>query len=250
MVREHVLNRRRLVAAKLIDVFQILALQSALHYVHRNEVDVFISGKRCLLHITPDTITTPVSSITEDIFAEPGSSLIDQFVTTSDLSTLMRLLNEHERVKILDHIGFCYLVKSQENELNRIKRALRGHAIHGYTMDSDDYSKWYFIGDLRDWRDPMIELLPTLPNNDSELAYWMPHIHIDINTSWSAHELEKIITSVFGTTRRPVRRSDQWGVHSVRLWLGVVAGVNIHLDIATTIRNLHWVRTHLYRPLP
>lgn len=113
-------------------------------------------------------------------------------------------------------------------------------------------AKWYFIGDIQNWQDPMIELLPVVLPKDlpKDLPYWMPHIHIDINTSLSADEIVRMVTKIFGDTRTPIRYIDsKWGTHCVRIWLGVVSGVNINLDLSTKIRNLQWVRENLLEKL-
>lgn len=149
----------------------------------------------------------------------------------------------------LDHIGFCYTVLSQEKELARIQREMKKNTFHLYEMTSNDLAKWYFIGNARHWKEPMIELLPTLPNNGPELPYWMPHIQIDIETKLDCAEIEKVILEILPDAQ-PVKFSDPaYGVYNVRVRLGNVDGVNIMFDIGTNVTNLRWVRKNLLREI-
>lgn len=98
----------------------------------------------------------------------------------------------------------------------------------------------------------MIELLPVVVPKDppKDIPYWMPHIHIDINTSLSADEIVGVIKQVVGDSRTPIRYTDpERGTHCVRLWLGTVSGVNINLDLSTKVRNLEWVRNNMLREI-
>ena len=162
------------------------------------------------------------------------------------LSEFVKHLQSH--IKRLDHIGFCYAVSSQEDERERIINEVIKTDWHLYEMASVDLAKWYFIGDKRNWQDPMVEFLPVvLPEKPPEdIAYWMPHIHIDINTSLKAEEIVRMSAEVFGYTRKPILYTDpKWGTHCVRIWLGIVSGVNFQLDLSTTVRNLEWVRKNM-----
>ena len=208
------------------------------------KVIILTSGKE-LVGVTKDSIDSSFSSLTDSVFKQ-GSVLSDQFVSMKKVQTLVEIIDPH--IKRLDHIGFCYTVLSQEDERKRIVQEVSKTRWHVYEMDSVDLAKWYFIGDKGKWQDPMIELLPTvLPKNlPDDVAYWMPHIHIDINTDLKAEEIIRLSKEVFGDSRKPIVYTDpKWGTHCVRIWLGVVSGVNIHLDLSTKVRNLQWVRENM-----
>ncbi len=239
-----IVQRKEGVFAKLIEIFKILSTCPRLPYYENGEVNIMFSGNP-LLKITGSEIVTPAENISDTVLLQK-SSLPDSFVSMGDLQKFVDWLNSG--IKQIDHIGFCYTVDSQEKELERIKEAVHGANL--YEMTSNDQAKWYFVGDASDWRDPMIELLPALPNNASDVPYWMPHIHVDILTSYSADEIVGKIEEIFGNWFVPLRYTDpEWGTHCVRLWLGTIAGININLDISTKVRNLKWVRAHMLQKI-
>lgn len=240
--------RERRVSSKLIKIFRVLSSSGTFPYVFNNEVRIGLASGAPLVHITSGAIATPVKEISDSIF-DTATTLPDSFVSMEDFSKLIDYFNEENAITGLDHIGFCYPVSSQEKELERIKQCVRMTPFRLYEWRSNDFSKWYFVGDLGNWKDPVIELLPTPPNDEPELAYWMPHIHIDMNTKLSSDTIIRFLKNVFGDTKRPTLKRDRFGVYSVRLWLGAVAGVNIHLDIATTVRNVRWVRANMLRQI-
>ena len=234
--------RKKKVSRVLAGIFRLLSVSQNMPYASEGSIVVMAADKE-LVHITDDSLETAVTSLTDSVFGE-ASSQSDAFVEMADFGALAQGLAAY--IKRLDHIGFCYTVASQEEERERIKNTLATTHWHLYEMESNDLAKWYLIGDTKRWQDPMIELLPALPNRDPDLHYWMPHIHLDINTSLTADEILKITKDVFGDTRKPTLYTDpEWGTHCVRIWLGTVAGVNIELDLSTKIRNLQWVRAHL-----
>lgn len=240
-MNEQIIQRKESICKTLLEVFGLLAQCPKLAYVRNGEVDIKLSSGRPVLHITSTVLTTPVTEITNQIFRDK-SPLPDTFVSTADLAKLVDRITK--RVNGLDHIGFCYTTQSHEKELVNIKQAL--HDLHLYEMTSNDLAKWYFVGDRNNWRDPMVELLPTLLNVDPQLPYYLPHIHINIETTLGWVEIENMMKEIFRDTRLPAKFSHPtYGVYSMRLWLGTVSGVNIMLDIGTNVNNLQWIRAHM-----
>jgi hypothetical protein len=238
--------KKQIVATKLIELFRLLTASSRLKFATDGVVQIVASGKK-LITITSAGIITSVPEISDSIF-DYQSSLADSFVSNEDLQRFVDTIGKS--IYALDHMGFCYTAHSQKDELKRIKQAMRGGSFRLYEMTSTDLAKWYFIGDRQNWPDPMIELLPTLPNDDPELPYWMPHIHIDINTTLSADQLISFMKDIFGNSRSPIQMRDpEYGVYSVRLWLGTVAGINIDLDVSTNVRNMRYVKEHMLREI-
>lgn len=241
-------TRKQKVSALLYDIVSQFSICLKLPQQRAEKIVVAGSGIE-LVGITKHDVASVVSSLTDSVF-KIRSSLQDSFVSMDDIATLAQRLKTH--IKRLDHIGFCYTISSQEDERKRIIEHVSKTAWHLYEMESVDLAKWYFIGDTARWQDPMIELLPVEKPKESpeDFAYWMPHIHIDINTSLSADEIIAICTTVLGGTRTPILYTDpQWGTHCVRIWLGVVAGVNFQLDLSTKVRNLQWVRNTMLKQL-
>lgn len=236
-----IIKRKERVLQKLLEVFGILARCPNMNYMKGGKVVIKTSSGKSLLSVTETMIATPVTNITDRVFQQK-SSLPDSFISTEDFTKLIDRLNPS--VKGLDHVGFCYTVQSQAKELLDIEHALKD--MHVYEMTSTDLAKWYFVGDRDNWKDPMIELLPALPNNTPDLPYWMPHVQIDMETNCSAAQISEMIRKIFGDTRKPQFQIDPGsGVYAVRLWLGTVSGVNIMLDIGTNIVDLRWVRVHM-----
>lgn len=236
-------QQKKHVCNKLLEVFGVLARCLSYDYMMDGEVVIKTIGGLPLLHVASTTLTTPITEITDRVFQQT-SSLLDAFISMADFAKFVDHLNKKDEVKGLDHVGFCYMTRSQEKELADIKDARSD--LHLYEMTSNDLAKWYFVGDRSNWKDPMVELLPTLPNDDPESPYWMPHIHIDIETTLGGTEIEKVIKDIFKDTRHPSKFSHPtYGVYSVRLWLGTVSGVNIILDVGTNVINLQWIRAHL-----
>lgn len=242
-----VMLRKKNISTVLYDILNQFSICPQLSERREETFIVVASGKQ-LICVTKNTIESGITSLTDSIFMKGRSNLSDTFVSMDDIGTFVQLLRSH--IKRLDHIGFCYTVSSQEDERKRILREVSKTNWHMYEMESVDLEKWYFIGNKNNWQDPMIELLPVvLPTTLSkDIAYWMPHIQIDINTDMSAEEIVRMSKDVFGDTRKPILYTDhKWGTgtHCVRIWLGVVSGVNIQLDLSTNVRNLEWVRKNM-----
>lgn len=245
-INQTIIFRREKVSGQLLAVFRVLSSANALHFIDDDHVLVLCAGKT-LLQVTSKKIITPVTKISDSIFGV-SSSLPDSFVSSEDLIKFVDQLRS--KITGLNHVGFCYTVQSQEQELVRIKIHVGKSSFHLYEMESMDLAKWYFVGDRHNWKDPLIELLPVLPNDDPTMASWMPHIHIDINTQWSAKNIEDIVHTTLGNLIFTERKVDPiYGPYSVRICLGRIAGMNINIDVATNVRNVKWVRENMLREL-
>jgi hypothetical protein len=248
------MDRQKLICGKLLDIFRVLAISSNMPYWKNDEVTILISQGKKLLHITSTSLSNPVNEISDTVL-DQSSPLADSFVSMEAFEKFIALLQKNGPIKGLDHVGFCYTVDSQEDELTKIKKVLLSTQLYLYEMESTDVAKWYFIGDRSHEVDPMLEFLPvllnkTLLNNDPALSYWMPHIQIDMETSCSAAKISEMMHEIFGETRKPIFQIDPGsGVYAVRMWLGTISGINIMLDIGTNIVSLPWVRANMLREL-
>lgn len=232
------------VSAKAFEVMRLFSVCPNLPQFISEKIVITAYGKE-LIWITKDSIESVVASLTNSVFMA-RSNVPDEFLSMIDIGVFVKRLQSY--IKRLDHIGFCYAISSQEDERERIINEVIKTDWHLYEMESVDLAKWYFIGDKRNWQDPMIELLPVVIPHEipEDLSYWMPHIHIDINTSLSVDEIVKMSTDTFGNTRKPMLYTDpKWGTHCVRIWLGVISGMNFQLDLSTKVRNLEWVRKNM-----
>ncbi|MDD3647023.1 MAG: hypothetical protein PHS44_00785 [Candidatus Dojkabacteria bacterium] len=141
----------------------------------------------------------------------------------------------------LDHIGFCYKVNSAKQELATLKSSSRKTKIDLYIMKSADNSTWLFAGDTDK---PMIEFLP-IQIGPSILStnYWLPHIHICLNTSFQFDELETVCHETFSGNRSIFINYAEGNVaYQSRLWLGTVTGINFCLDFKLNVDNTYQSR--------
>lgn len=222
---------------KILDVFQ-----KVLSVLFCNETLVFQNTD--LLDFSDTEIITPVGNILP-LLSECKSKLPDHPVNFELLKQLINTLNNDRSIVRLNHIGFCYKVDSQEKEKERLINLLRQTKFHLYQEKSNDDGLWLFIGDTINWEEPMIELVPVEKTNDKWVDYWLPHIQIDIDTNLTAEEIEDRTTSVFTNAIEPYSITIDGTVYIVRNHLGIIDGINIKLDLATSARNVKFTRQHL-----
>lgn len=197
-----------------------------------------------LLDISETGIMTPVGDILPLLLAN-RSKLSDHPVDFELLKQLIERLNSDQSMVRLNHVGFCYKVLFQEEEKERLIQLIQPTEFHVYQEKSNDDGLWLFIGDTSKWEEPLIELLPVEKTQDKWVDYWLPHIHIDIDTTLTAKYIENSVNSVFTNTIKPYRVIIDGTVYIVRNYLGRIDGVNIYLDLATRSRNVRFTRQHL-----
>jgi hypothetical protein len=155
-------------------------------------------------------------------------------------------LTEKESLVRLSHIGFCYKVSSLKAEKDRLINLVKQSRLHLYQEESNDDGLWFFIGNIEHWEDPTIEFIPIKSTKDKYVDYWLPHIQIDIDTKLSGEEIESIVKSVFGREITPYPIKIEGTTYIVRNRLGVINGVNIFLDLATSQRNVKYLKQNLW----
>jgi len=130
-----------------------------------------------------------------------------------------------------------------KKEKDEITLEARQKALALYQLDSNNNTPWWFIGDITNWRDSMLEALPVEGKiEDREKGYWLPHIHFDFDTNLVYEDIEQISHRIFKGTRKLTPLVYDGFVTQARLWQGVISGVNIHLDLGTAARNTRYVR--------
>ncbi len=231
---------------KLLDIFRVLSTSNKLNYYKNGGVKIKTQDNKTLLTLDQQSITAPVLKINE--MFNYKSPLKDNFVNISRLESFINRLDNNQFLVRLNHIGFCYKVKSQAQEREKIKREVSKTLWHLYEMESNDAGLWLFIGNNSYWQDPMIELLPIEKTDDRWVNYWLPHIQIDIDTSLPGEKIEQIIKEVFTGKVFPFRSCviDKV-IYSIRARLGIVSGVNIVFDFATKERDVKYSRKHLLK---
>ncbi len=229
----------------LIEVFKVLSLSSKLKFFDNDVVKV---GNN-LFKLTQNGIELPISSTELTILKEP-SPLKDSPIDINSLTQILIILNEFGSIIRLNHIGLCYPVNSQEDEREILTKEIAKTKLHLYEEESNDYAKWYFVGDTSKWDDPLIEYLPVIRNTDKWINYWLPHIHIDIDTNQSEGKIENLINGIYRGSVKPFRVTVINNiVYTIRLWLAVIDGINIYLDISTKNRQVKYFREKILKQI-
>lgn len=229
----------------LIEVFKVLSISSKLKSFDNGVVKV-CNG---LFKLSQDGIELPISTTELTIFKEP-SPLKDSPIDIDSLTQILIILHEFGSIIRLNHVAICYPVVSQEDEREFLTKEIAKTKFHLYEEESNDYAKWYFVGDTSKWDDPLVEFLPVVRNTDKWIDYWLPHIHIDIDTNQSEGEIENLINGIYRGSVKPFRVTVINNiVYTIRFWLGVIDGINIYLDISTKNRQVKYFREKILKQI-
>jgi hypothetical protein len=165
-------------------------------------------------------------------FIKNKSKLKDAVVDKELLMNFVNFLNKESAVLDFCHIGICYLTNNFSEEKERITTLAKRIDEPIYTMKSTDSALWYFLGNK--YKLPQIEFLPTKYVDDFYLDYWLPHIHLDLFTNLSSQVIKYSTHKIFKGSQRahPVVVYGR-NIYQMRIWLGVVEGINLTLDLKT-----------------
>ena len=146
----------------------------------------------------------------------------------------------------LNHVGISYSCKNYQDETRTYAGML--HSKFNLLQEESDSenSKWYFIGDLTDWRSPIFELILNKPDRSS-LGMWVPHFQIDIDTTLDFQGLERRLKSAFGTGFDWSLEVPNVGVVLGMKILGSVNGTKICLGTGTAKKNTEYHRKNLLK---
>lgn len=199
-----------------------------------------------LLSISDSEIITPIGDMIP-LLHDKRSTLEDQFVDLELLKKLISKLSANNSITGLDHIGFCYKVNSLEIEKERVTQLVKSSSYKLYQEPSNDDALWLFMGNLENWQNPVIELVPIEKTNDKWVDYWLPHIQIDIDTNLNGKEIEDLVKTICGNAIYPFSIVIGKRVCIVRNRLGTIDGVNITIDLATTARDVKALRQKVWK---
>ena len=227
-------------------LYNVLNILAPLNNLEKLSDSSIVLNNR-LLKMTPNHIRSPVVNLKDRLEKYP-SPLEDEFISLDTFSLFVDELKKQNSLVRVNHIGFCYKVTSIKIERQKIVKQIEKTPLHLYEEPSNDAAAWLFIGDVKNWQDPLIELLPVENTNDSWVNLWLPHIHIDIDTTEDAQSISDISNKFFKNSITPFNVTVIEGViYTVRLRLGIASGINIDLDLATNKRDVEYARTKLWK---
>lgn len=226
---------------KLLKILkQVLDILAKNNKINFNNNDLF--------KFSDTEILTPAGDILPQLFNHK-SKLKDQFVDLFLLTKFLDLTSKKQSFIRLNHIGFCYKVESLIKEKERLVNLISASNFHLYQEPSSDDGLWLFAGNTENWENPMLEFVPMEGSNDKWVDYFLPHIHIDIDTTLTGQEIEKIVKSVFNDKIQPFSIIINGITYIIRNRLGIINGVNIHLDLATNSRNVKSLRENVFEKI-
>jgi len=225
--------------ATLLDIFRILSEQSRIQLYHDNTVSIELEGGN-LMTLNSHSLITPLSK-SDLLTSLLGTRMNDPDNTgyLSHFSKLIAQLSPH--LLRLNHIAFQYFAESRDEELSRIKTSLQGSGFSVYEeMSNDPDSVWFFVGDTTNWQDPLLEIVPILRKKGPWATYWLPQIHLDIDTDLSPEEIFSHITMQYrGTSVKSFEAVTIKGiVYVVGVWTATAEGINVYLNLATNNRDV------------
>lgn len=233
---------------EILKIFEILSKNKKLNYF-KDSIVSLENREGELLKITDQDITSPISELITTLVSKP-SPLPNQSPDYELLNSLIEELTKQESVRGLNHIGFLYHVESLDQEKARLMSKMKTSSFKLYEEPSNEKAKWYFIGDTTSWDQPMIEMVPVESNGDTFIDYWLPHIHIDIDTNMDENQIESLFYKVYDGDPKPYRAVviDEI-VFVIRLRLGIIDGVNLFIDLSTNHRDVKKLRQNSYKQL-
>lgn len=199
-----------------------------------------IKGRKSdVFKIKADSITLLDQPLTRNFF-QRTSTLTDAWIDEKQLTKFLQFLQKASASFLLNHVGFCYQVKSQTKEQNRLSKIAGGLKTNIYSAPSNDLALWLFIGEKNNHQQPMLEFLPVKKAEDYFADYWLPHIHLDLFTTLTSNQIKYTTHNILkgSRTANPTVVFDNI-IYQQRVWLGVVDGININLDLSNnTCRSL------------
>lgn len=210
-----------------------------------NKILIGKDNKDLLLELTKDQINTPIGNVLP-LLNDNKSPLQDTSVDVNKLKRLVKVLSVPQSIIGFDHIGFCYKVDLVTEEKERLIKLMKQTDFCLYEEPSNDGGIWLFIGNIHQWRDPLIELIPIESTDDKWKNYWLPHVQIDINTNLTAEEIVIRVKFIYGKSVEPYLIKIGGIAYITRCRLGIINGVNINLDLATKSRDVEFLRKNIW----
>lgn len=234
---------------KLLEVIKIIPDKVSLFSKNEEDVSLILPNGQVLLNISSSGIIIPDINISDN-FLNKGNQLPDDFVPILKVRELFDFLTKNNLFQRLNHLGFCYPVKSVKLERKRLINEVKKTNLHLYEESSSDNSAWLFLGDRNYWPSPLMEFILNEKTEDKWKDYWLPHFQIDIDTYLNGDEIEKLIIKTFEGKVKPYRIiENEKFIILVRARLGIISGININLDFGFEGRMTRYHRENILKQL-
>lgn len=204
---------------------------------------VIMIDKDTLLSVNKSSIKTPFSNNLTDLFSYKAP-INDQLFNVNFLRGILNDIKRNGYYKRLNHIGFCYKVKSKEDEITRIGDIISQTEFSAFQEPSNDDGAWIFVGKLANVESTLLEFLPNEGGtSDKWEDYWLPHIHVDIDTNLSPDEISHLTRKYTNNPHIPYSIKIDGVCYIQRVRLGCHSGVSFYLDMGTNNRDINYRRT-------
>lgn len=220
----------------LFEVLKTVSEEFGLKILNNNVIELNCGTGNPLLRLDKNNFKF-FDEQTVKYLIQSKNKLADAFVDQNDFKTFCRALLKKSKKITLNHLGLCYQVESKSLEKSRLMGVAKEHRVHLYEIPSNDYTLWLFIGNKMFPEAPLIELLPVEKVNDYYLDYWLPHVHLALHTNLNVEEIRYLTHEVFkgNRTANPLVVVNNI-INQLRVWLGLISGININLDLFTNER--------------
>jgi hypothetical protein len=143
----------------------------------------------------------------------------------------------------LNHVGVSYYSEDPIEEIKKYQDTIKETGLKIYQEQSESlYEKWYFIGDRKRYETPLCEIVLNSASNDW-YKDWLPAFQIDIDTSLSMEELEKISEKHFGKNFWKWKLDiPDYGIVLAMAIIGEINGVKLTFGVGTNLRNIELQR--------
>lgn len=188
-----------------------------------------------LLTIDSKAVLTPLVKNIYDLFEYRVKSK-DEYIQLDIVEELIR--DFKVGFQRINHFGLCYKVNSKKEEVDRLSQLVSDTKFHLYQEPSSDDGDWIFYGDISNINNSLIEFIPHEgKSEDKWINYWLPHIHLDIDTNFKPDEIKGISQKHINNVHIPYSININRITYIQRIRLGCIEGINLFLDVSTCNRD-------------
>lgn len=150
----------------------------------------------------------------------------------------------------LNHLGVGYFCQDSGKEIAELKSYLKNTHLRLFEEKSGlDTSKWLFVGNKTVFENPLLEIVLE-KRKESWQDEWFPHFQIDLDLSLKFEEIRQIAEKYFGREffRWELKVANKGTVLGMG-WLGEIEGLEIRLDLGSSLRKTDYHRKFLLKEI-